>query len=164
MLRVTRDTQSKGIQARKCKCDGNKPSGVTLANQSPRKILTLSAPFTPYIVVNVMACHRHHHQNRQYHQMPRITYKTIIVRQIEQFLIAASLFELILDSPTDSDYDRLDSEIWRLKFEDSDDEHLAPLEMIEFCKTINPILPSIRYLAYRDQLSRSYHFFTSQVL
>jgi hypothetical protein len=86
--------------------------------------------------------------------MARITYRTIIICQIEQFLIAASLFEFILDSPTDADYDRLDSEyIWRL--EDSDDEHLAQLEMIEFCDTINPILPSIRYLTSRDQPSRS---------
>jgi len=72
--------------------------------------------------------------------MPRNTYKTIIIRQIEQFLIAASPFELIFDSPTGSDYDKIKC-IWRLEFEDPDDERLAPLEMIESCETVNPILP-----------------------
>jgi len=91
--------------------------------------------------------------------MPRTTYKTIIIRQIEQFLIAVSLFELILDSPTDHA-----TGSGRLESEDPDDAHLAPLEVTEFCETIYPILPSIRYLASRDQLSRSYYFFTSQVL
>ena len=84
--------------------------------------------------------------------MPRIAYKAIIVCQIEQFLIAASLFELILDSPTN--HDRLEY-IWRPEFEDPNDEHLAPLEVIKFCETINPVPPSVRYLASRDQLSEA---------
>jgi hypothetical protein len=69
----------------------------------------------------------------RHHQMPRITYKTIIIRQIEQLLIAASLFEL------DSDHDGFEYS-WRLEFEDSDEDHeyLVPLEMIEFYETINP--------------------------
>jgi len=36
-LCYTRSPFTKGIQTRKSKCDGNKPSGVTLANQSPRE-------------------------------------------------------------------------------------------------------------------------------
>ena len=81
--------------------------------------------------------------------------------KIERFPIAPSLLELIFDS------DRGGFEYsWRLELEDSDEDHgyFAPSEMIEFCKTINPVLPSIRHLASRDQLSRSYHFFASQVL
>jgi hypothetical protein len=85
--------------------------------------------------------------------MPRITYKTIIVRQVEQLSIAANLLEFVLD--TDS---RGDSVEGRLKFEpgDEEDEHLAPLE-IKFCETVYPVLPTTRYLASRDQLSRSYY-------
>ena len=41
--------------------------------------------------------HRHDQQNHQYHQMPRITYNTIIIHRLERFLIAASPFELIFD-------------------------------------------------------------------
>jgi len=83
-------------------------------------------------------------------------YKTIIIRQIERFLIVASLFELIFDSGHDGFKCS-----WRLEFEDSEEDHeyLAPLEMVEFCKTISPVLPSIGYLASRDELSRIYHFF-----
>lgn len=101
--------------------------------------------FNSYIVVML---HRHHHRNRQHRQTSRITYKTIIIRQIEQFLIAASLFELIFDSYHDEfEYS------WRLEFENPDagHEYLAPLGMVEFCETISPVLPSIRYLVSRDQ-------------
>jgi len=35
--------------------------------------------------------------------MPRITSKTIIIRQVEQFPIAAGLLELILDTDTSDD-------------------------------------------------------------
>jgi len=94
--------------------------------------------------------------------MPRITYKTIIIRQVEQFLIAASLLELIPGTDVSNDSDSVE---WRLKSEpeDEENEHLASLEMVEFCETIYPILPNTRHLASRDQLSRNYHFLTSQV-
>jgi len=98
--------------------------------------------------------------------MPRITYKKIIIRQFEQFLIAANLLELIFNS---DDYWLENSEPWGLglaqEFEDTELERepLIPLEIMEFCEIIYPVLPLIRYLAPRDRLSRSYHFFTSQV-
>jgi len=83
--------------------------------------------------------------------MPRITYKRIIIRQFERFLIAASLLELILDSDTD-DSNGLDFKLvdWQLKFEpeDGENEHLALLEMIEFCETVYLVLLSTRFLAY----------------
>jgi len=47
--------------------------------------------------------------------MPRITYKRIIIRQFEQFLIAASLLELILDSNTD-DSNGLDFQVGGLAY------------------------------------------------
>jgi len=52
----------------------------------------LLSPINSYIVIIL---HCHHHHNRQYYQMPRITYETVIIRQIERFLIAASLLEPI---------------------------------------------------------------------
>ena len=52
-----------------------------------------------YTVNAPLLCHHHRDQN---HQMPRITYKTII-RQIEQLLIAASLLEVILGTVTSDD-------------------------------------------------------------
>jgi hypothetical protein len=79
-----------------------------------------------------------HHDRDQNHQMPRITYKTVIIRQVEQFLIAASLLELILDTDTSDDL----TVKWRLKFEPEDEENknLAPLEMIEFFKSLHHLL------------------------
>jgi hypothetical protein len=63
--------------------------------------------------------------------MPRITYKTIIIRQFEQSLIATSLFGLILDS---DDHELKYS--FRLEFEDDERNHMAT---IEFCETCSPI-------------------------
>ena len=56
--------------------------------------------------------------------MPRITYKTIIIHQIDQFLIAFSLIELILDTDTSDDLPP-PSVRWKLKFE-PENETLAP--------------------------------------
>ena len=68
----------------------------------------------------------------------------------------------ILDSPTD--HDRLEYSR-RLEFEDPDDEHLAPLELIEFCEAINLALPSIDiWLLAANSLEANYHFSTSQAL
>jgi hypothetical protein len=88
-----------------------------------------------------------------------ITYRTIIIRQVEQFLIAASLLELILDTDASDDSPTVKR---RLNFEpeDEENENLALPEIIESCETIYPVLPTTRYLASRDQFSRSYHFLT----
>ena len=91
--------------------------------------------------------------------MPRITYKKISVHQFEQFLVAASLI-------FDSDDHWLEPWGFRLaqEFEDTESERkpLIPLEIMDFCEIIYPVLPLIGYLAPRNRLSRSYHFFTSQ--
>jgi len=58
--------------------------------------------------------------------MPRITCKTKIIRQFKQFLIAASLLDLILDSDTDdSNLNRSDFKLVdrQLKFEPEDGEN-----------------------------------------
>jgi hypothetical protein len=79
--------------------------------------------------------------------MPRIT---IIIRQVEQFLIAASLLELILDTDTSDGLSAPGPVVrWRLKFE-PEDGNLIPLEMIEFCESIYPVLLTTRYLASCD--------------
>ena len=51
--------------------------------------------------------HRHHRNL----QMPRVTYKTIITRQVEQFLVSASLLELILDTDASDGSDSVETEV-----------------------------------------------------
>jgi len=74
----------KGIQTRKSKDDGNKPSGVTLANQSTKKSLLLSAPFLTsqvtselcYIarIARVLSNVSYHLQNNHYSSNRTVLY------------------------------------------------------------------------------------------
>ena len=75
--------------------------------------------------------------------MPGGTNKTIVIRQIEQFLIAASTIELILDLSKDRVVGS-----GRLESKDPDERQLAPLEMIEFFETIYLTINSLAATTY----------------
>jgi hypothetical protein len=68
--------------------------------------------------------------------MPRTSYKVDFIREIDKLLTLAYIFELLFD---DTDF--------------------IPFELVEYCEQIYPTIQEIRYLAPRDQLSRSHHFF-----
>jgi len=73
--------------------------------------------------------------------MPRTSYRAILIRQIEELLIVAYILELLFD---EEDLD--------LEWDD-----LIPMELVEFCEQIYPMILETRYLTSRDRLPRSHH-------
>ena len=73
--------------------------------------------------------------------MPRTSYRATLIRQIEELLTVAYILELLFDEE-DPDFELND---------------LIPLELVEFCEQIYPMVLEARYLTSRDRLPRSHH-------
>jgi hypothetical protein len=72
--------------------------------------------------------------------MPRTSCKAVFIREIDEPLTIAYIFELLFDKETDSEWNDLIS-----------------LELIEFCEQIYLMIQETRYLAPRDRFAPEWH-------